>query len=57
MEMQEEDNWRSSIINYFKNEKLYKDDLEAKKVRILSPNYVIMVDKLYKMGRTTPMLR
>ena len=44
------------IIKYLLQKKLPPDKEEAKRVKRISVRYLMVADKLYKMGRSTPML-
>lgn len=46
--------WMSHIISYQTNEKVPDNEAEAQKIRRLLSRYVIMVDKHYKIGWSTP---
>lgn len=46
--------WMSHIISYQTNENVPDNEAKAQKIRRLLSRYVIMVDKLYKIGWSTP---
>lgn len=51
------DNWIDPIIAYLKKEKLLKDKLGERKLRLQATTYVIIGKTLYKRGLSIPFLR
>ena len=49
--------WMTPIIHYLIHRTLHEDANEARRVKKVSVCYLIMADKLYKMGRSVLMLR
>lgn len=49
--------WMIPTIHYLQSFELPQDELDAKQIRKLASKYIIMSGKLYKMGRTSLILR
>lgn len=54
--LKEAKGWMMPIIRYLTQNVLSEEEREAKHIRRISVRYLIMVDQLYKMGRSSPML-
>ena len=52
-----EPSWMDDIIIYLKEYKLPEDRELARRVRYYAKHYLLMNDKLYKRGVSTPLLR
>lgn len=44
------------IVRYLTQNELPEEEIEARKIKRISTRYLIVVDQLYKMGRSSPML-
>lgn len=49
--------WMASIIQYLTQNELSEVEREANRIRRIFVRYLIMDDRLYKIGRATSMLR
>lgn len=49
--------WITPIKSYHLKGELPEDESEARKIRIISTKFTVVPDKLYKMGKSVPMLR
>ena len=56
MELEQEPSWMDPIIVYLKNDKLPKNKMEARVLRLKAACYVIYDDKLYRRGHSMPLL-
>ena len=57
LQVQNEGNWMTTIISYFKDESLPEGKDKAKKLKVRSARYVLLNDILYKRGFSQPYLR
>lgn len=48
--------WMTSIIHYLQSYELAQDELKAKKISKHAKECIIMPERLYKMGKASPML-
>ncbi|WJX45371.1 hypothetical protein P8452_32256 [Trifolium repens] len=52
----EEEDWRAPVVQYLRNETLPPEKDEANKLKKAAVHYVLVGDKLYKRGFSTPLL-
>ena len=52
-----EPSWMVDMVIYLKEDKLLKDREQARRVRYHAEHYLLLNDKLYKRGVSTPLLR
>ena len=55
-QVESEGNWMTPIMSYLKDERLLEGKDEARKLRVRSARYVLMVEVLYKRGFSQPYL-
>lgn len=49
--------WMVPIIQYLTQNELPEEEVEVRHIKRIFARYLIVADQLYKMGRSTPMLR
>lgn len=49
--------WMVPTIKYFTHNDLPEEEIEVRRIKRIPPRYLIILDQLYKKGRSTPMLR
>jgi phosphatidylserine/phosphatidylglycerophosphate/cardiolipin synthase-like enzyme len=52
----EEEDWRAPIVQYLRNETLPPEKDEANRLKKAAVHYVLVGDKVYKRGFSTPLL-
>lgn len=57
MVMENEKGWMTPIIQYLTHDKLPNEETEAWRIKRISSRYLRVADQLYKMDRSSPMLR